>query len=432
MVKMLRKFMFAAVVFFLGGMVPALAAPGCAMGVYRAANGDGLVITRYDPPPAGLFYAFVDGRRGALADKDSPVRCNAGKVSAKTDGGGFVEWRKIAFRETPTHFRSDGLVLNGMLIEPEGASSKTPLVVFVHGSEKSGWVGKSAMPYLFAVQGMSAFVYDKRGTGGSQGVYTQNFDLLADDAAAALNEARRLAGPRHGRAGFFGGSQGGWIAPGAAKRAHADFVVVGFGLILTPLEEDSEQVFDELRRKGYGDDVIAQAREVTDAVDGVAASHFKSGYERLAAVKTKYAKAPWLHQINGEFTGDVLKTDEKTLRKEGAAKFDNVGIIWHYDAMGVMAGLDMPQLWVLAAEDRDAPNLLTQKRLKELTAAGKPIDVAIFPHTDHGIYEFTADAKGEREITRHPKAYYRLMGDWIKGALHLPYDPATLTINVGK
>jgi poly(3-hydroxybutyrate) depolymerase len=42
-----------------------------------------------------------------------------------------------------------------MLIEPESASSKTPLVVFVHGSEKTGWVGKSAMPYMFAAQGIS-------------------------------------------------------------------------------------------------------------------------------------------------------------------------------------------------------------------------------------------------------------------------------------
>src|SRR6185437_10111002 len=110
--------------------------------------------------------------------------------------------------------------------------------------------------------------------GSSEGEYTQNFELLADDAAAALDEGRRMAKDRYSRAGYFGGSQGGWVAPLAARRSPADFVAVGFGLVLSPQEEDQEQVAEELSEAGASADIKAKAREVTDATGAVIASHF--------------------------------------------------------------------------------------------------------------------------------------------------------------
>src|SRR3546814_11398744 len=82
----------------------------------------------------------------------------------------------------------------------------------VHGSERSSPIG-GIYGYAMAAQGISVFVYDKRGTGGSEGEYTQNFELLAADAAKALDTARGMTAGRPGRAGFFGGRQGGWVAP---------------------------------------------------------------------------------------------------------------------------------------------------------------------------------------------------------------------------
>src|SRR3546814_5378254 len=111
------------------------------------------------------------------------------------------------------------------------------------------WLSRLSLPsspigciyvYAMAAQGISVFVYDKRGTGGSEGEYTQNFELLAADAAKALDTARGMTAGRHGRAGFFGGSQGGRVAPLAAKRAKADFVAVGLGLGGPPTGEERE------------------------------------------------------------------------------------------------------------------------------------------------------------------------------------------------
>ena len=145
------------------------------------------------------------------------------------------------------------------------------------------------------------------------------------------------------------------VAPRAANDAGAQFVAVGFGLLIDPLEEDASQVAAELTEAGYGADVLKQAREITDATGNLMAEHFLKGYEQLAAVKARYGKAPWFAKIKGEFTGGLLALDEATLRREGAAKFDNLDLDWRYDAMGWMRKVKAPQLWVIAAEDREAP-----------------------------------------------------------------------------
>jgi pimeloyl-ACP methyl ester carboxylesterase len=94
---------------------------------------------------------------------------------------------------------------------------------------------------------VTVFTYDKRGTGQSSGFYTQNFELLADDAATAMAHAQVLARGRVTRSGYWGQSQGGWVAPLAATRSKVDFVAVGFGLVASPIDEDRDQMLLEVQ-----------------------------------------------------------------------------------------------------------------------------------------------------------------------------------------
>lgn len=64
-----------------------------------------------------------------------------------------------------------------------------------------------------------------------------------------MREARRLAGSRLSRIGYQGGSQGGWVAPIAANRAPVDFVIVCYGLAVSVIDEDQEEVEIEIREK---------------------------------------------------------------------------------------------------------------------------------------------------------------------------------------
>jgi pimeloyl-ACP methyl ester carboxylesterase len=323
---------------------------------------------------------------------------------------------------TEARFDSHGTELSGVLIEPP-APGPHPLVVMVHGSERYS-PRNSYYPYILAAYGLSVFAYDKRGTAGSDGEYTQNFELLADDAAAALKEARRLGGNRISRAGYFGGSQGGWVAPLAATRAPADFVAVGFGLIASPIEEDRDQVADDLREKGFGAQDTAEALKLAAAASTITASHFTNGFENFAALKRRYSTKPWFRAVKGEYTGAMLKLPESDLRRVGQALFDNVELIWDYDAPSVIQRLRVPLLWIFAEQDREAPPEVTFKRLAELRAQGADVAIYSFPHTDHGIYEFTQGADGSRTVTRLAPGYFQLLTDWIKGFVGGSYGAA--------
>jgi pimeloyl-ACP methyl ester carboxylesterase len=404
---------------------PAAAVGPCRPGVYGESPDAFVVIGSVVPAPAsGQRYLLRDGRRGSTGTVGSPVACDADVASVTMPEGDVRRWPRQDTRETDATFVSAATRLAGRLVEPAGEpDGARPLVVLVHGSEKTAAIG-SVYAWMLAAQGVSAFVYDKRGTGASAGDYTQNFELLADDAAAALREARRLAAGRFGRAGFFGGSQGGWVAPLAATRSPSDFVAVGFGLVVSPIEEDREQLLDEASQLKLGTADMRKIERLSRATATLVRSHFSTGYEALAQVRREIGGAPWAATIEGEYSGDMLRMSDGDLRRIGRARFDNLELIWDYDAAATLRRLKAPLLWVLAGEDREAPIEATRAILLRLEAAGHPIEAYVFPDTDHGMVEFKINADGSRTPTRITDGYLKLLADWIKGDLQGRYGRA--------
>jgi uncharacterized protein len=407
---------------FIAVSLPTGATAACKPGIYRASPKDFVVLGATATPPAtGQRYLLLDGSRGFTGAADSRVMCDSNVASVTPPGGTSQRWPRDDTRETDASFVSVATPLAGRLIEPSGAvDPKRPLVVLVHGSEKTPAL-ESIYAYMLAAQGVSVFVYDKRGTGASGGEYTQNFELLAEDAAAALKQARAMAAGRHSRAGYFGGSQGGWVAPLAATRSPADFVAVGFGLVVSPIEEDHEQLLEEAGRLGLGADDRAGIDQLSKATALLLTSHFARGYEELARVRKEIGNAPWAATIKGEHSGDMLRMSDADLRRIGRARFDNLELIWDYDAVTALRKLETPLLWVLAAEDREAPIAATRSILADLASQGKKIDVYLFPDTDHGMLEFRSNADGSRTATRITDGYLKLLADWIKRDVQGPY-----------
>jgi len=278
----------------------------------------------------------------------------------------------------------------------------------VHGSESTAAVDVSNRPFLMASQGIASFVFDKRGTGASAGVYTQDFEQLADDAAAAVREARRLSAGRVGRIGLAGFSQGGWVAPLAALKAAADFLVVGYGVIGTPVEQDQWQVDYQLRGLGYGEDVIVKARKLTALAGNVAASNFYHGMPQLLRTKDQYAGEPWLAKVDGQYSGELLRGEVERARSESPQ------VIWHYDSMAVLRQLAIPQLWVFAQDDSVAPSAPTIARLDAWRGSGKDIAIAVFPQSDHGIRSFSVMPDGSRKYLGYAAGYDQLLADWMR------------------
>lgn len=409
----------------------------CHIGSYRLTDGRLVDISAEDDHT--LRWQQFDGETGALhraasgewkstlgwTDRDDGKTvtfsaCKAGRI----DFAG-VSGRQIAFDVRNTTFKSHGTTLAGRLVMPKG-TGKVAVVVFVHGSEDISALDSWSLQRMLPAEGVGMFVYDKRGTGRSGGTYTQNFNLLADDAVAAVREARRLAGARLSRIGYHGTSQGGWVAPIAANRAPVDFVIVAYGLAVSVIAEDQEAVRLQLREKGYSAKDIADALIVAKAAEAVFVSDFKRGIDEFDEVRARYRSAPWFKDMQGDFIFLVLPKSKAQLRAM-APKFD-----WHtpfyFDPMQTLRDDKVPQLWVLGGEDYEAPSAETRRRLDSLIAQRRPFTIAYYPKAEHGIRLFETAADGSRIATRVAPGYYRMIRDFARdGRLHGSYGDAGLT-----
>jgi hypothetical protein len=346
--------------------------------------------------------------------------CNVGKI----DFDGTPGYR-VAFDVTNTTFSSHDTTLAGRLVMPRGKST-VPVVILLHGAERDSALIDYYLQRMLPAEGVAVFVYDKRGTGRSAGVYSQDFNLLADDAVTAMREARRLAGARAGRVGYQAGSQGGWVAPIAANRAPVNFVIVCFGLAVSVIDEDQQEVEIEMREKGHSPDDIAKALEVARAADTVIASGFTQGFKEFDAVRAKYRDAPWYKDLHGNFTYMLLPYSEAELRTM-APKF-NWGTPFHYDPMPTLRADTTPQLWISGGEDYEAPSADTSRRIKSLIADGQPFTLAVYPRAEHGMTLFETKADGTRLSTRYAPGYFAMIRDFARdGRLHGAYGDAEIT-----
>ena len=403
---------------------PADAADRCVVGTYLLENGTDIDIGPGDGEK--LRWRRKDGTTGELAkDKEgawissfgwtgrpdgkraSFASCTASQRTLTFDG---VAGKKLELKEIDTRFAGAGAILSGRLTLPPG-SGRIPIVVLVHGAERSSALDSYSLQRQFASEGIGVFAYDKRGTGISGGRYTQNYLLLANDAIAAMREAKRLAGTRTGRVGYQAGSQGGWVAPLAARIEPVDFLVVGFGLAVSPLDEDREAIAFDMERSGFDPEIKAKAMRVADAAAGILLSDFTEGYEALERVRREYSAEPWFKHVRGNVTWYLLATPVDEIRREGPRLL--AGIPMQYDPLPVLENLSVPQLWIFGGQDRDAPPGETLRRLSRLKTTGRPITTAVYPLADHGIYEYETRPDGERVPTRNPEGYFQMMRDYI-------------------
>jgi pimeloyl-ACP methyl ester carboxylesterase len=156
---------------------------------------------------------------------------------------------------------------------------------------------------------------------------------------------------------------------------------------------------------------MAKAMQVADASAGILLSDFRGGYDRLDALKAQYGKEAWFKHVHGDVTWALLAWPTEDLKQKGPILFDGAPL--QYDPMPVLRNLDTPQLWILGTEDADAPSAETRTRLQGLQKSGRPITLAVFPHAEHGIYEFETAADGSRLDTRNPEGYFAMMRDFI-------------------
>jgi dienelactone hydrolase len=411
----------------------------CHVGAYRLTDGRIIDIAPSNPNP--LRWRAFTGETGALLKNADGTWTSTFGWTKRRDGEtvsfsdcatgnvrfGGTNGHRIDFDVTETVFESHGTKLVGRLVLPKG-SAPASIAVLIHGSEDTSAIRFYPLQRLMPAEGVGAFVYDKRGTGASGGSYTQDFDLLADDAVTAMREARRLAGARAGRIGYQGGSEGGWVAPLAANRAKVDFVIVSFGLAVNVLQEDQEEVALEMSLKGHSAQETAKALEVARAAEAVAESRFTRGFAEFDAVRAKYKSESWYKDVHGDFTYLLLPYTDAQLHGDTPLKKMSAATPFRYDPMPTLRASTTPQLWVLGADDLEAPSAETSGRIKSLIGEGRPFTLAIYPGAEHGMTEFEIGLDGGRVDTRYAQDYFAMMRDFARdGRLQDAYGKSTIT-----
>lgn len=356
--------------------------------------------------PVALTYRFSRGPDGAIRT-----------LRIESTSGGVRRASRVRLRTRSVDVHSGDVRLRGRLVLPSSGEGPHPVVVYVHGSGRASAVDTRVLPYYWAANGIAGFVFDKRGTGESEGSYTQLFEVLASDVVAAadrIKEDPEIDARRVGLAGF---SQGGWVAPLAASRdSTIRYAFIGYGLAMPVAEEDRLEAPEKLRALGFEGEAIAEFEDLNAVLHEIARAGFpEAGWERLASKIEEYQGREWMAAIRETQTwaGQLLTMGLDRARQVVPQMFESF-IDPFYDPVPTLEVLEIPMMWVIAEEDIEAPPGPTIDVMKRLRDSGKPFELAVFPGTDHGMTTFEGLPSGGRIETGYAPGYYCTMMAWLR------------------
>jgi uncharacterized protein len=173
--------------------------------------------------------------------------------------------------------------LAGEILEPASAAVARPAMIFLVGSDASGYrsnysrLANEVLTPTFASLNATMLYFDKRGIGDSTGDWTTaGIEDRAADARAALAFLRARAGVDPNRLVVVGHSQGGWVVQLLA----ADLAEIAAGISLAgPTVSVEEQIVQDAREERLC------AGESRDAASAAAES-------QMAELKRQAATAP--------------------------------------------------------------------------------------------------------------------------------------------
>ena len=408
------------------------------VGAYRFRNGDYIVIDRFPNTQDTLWVTDVKSGQARTIFPRSETQFTGGPslyVTSPTrqtltfrDNGGHggvhvvdldVKGRQSGafatrsnIRQEEVTFKNGEVTLAGTLLLPAAPPSskvKRPALVFVHGSGAQSREMYWGLGYYYAARGFAVLAYDKRGVGKSTGNWREaTFQDLADDAVAGARflQARRDIAPN--QIGFWGQSQGGWIAPLAASRfPEAAFAVALSGGGLSPADTELFDSEFELTKAGY------TADEVKDAL----------AFQRL---KNEIIASPPSNDKWEEYTKMRLTAkDAKWFRHPGIDIFgpdkpDHPFWAWYrsfyfYDPLPTLQTMKAPLLAIYGELDTPEGVKANVRAISQIMnqAGRRDYTVKVYPNGSHNLMEVPPDNPKEWvRLKRFPPGFFETMVDW--------------------
>ena len=297
-------------------------------------------------------------------------------------------------------FLSRGTRLNGTLYYPLGQHPGTAVVVLHGASSPSQDLPlyehlKQILPPL----GVAVFVYDRR---SGEGQY--DFQVLAEDGLAARNA---LTGNPHvdgARIGYWGISQGGWLAlAAAAMDPKAAFAISVSAPLTTPDIQMNFAVENILRIHGYGPEEIAIALHARGAVDDYLRGRLdRASAERALDAARQRPSFPLIY-MDGTVGNPETSSWLKQMRFDPMAKLDKVSA---------------PVLMLYGQDDPWVPVRLSMDRLDRIAKQHPNVEAVVVAGADHTMM-LGVDPKDQVDSKFSPKeapdapAYFALLGAWL-------------------
>ena len=250
-------------------------------------------------------------------------------------------------------------------------------VVMVGGSDRADRTNGGyfdAYRATFAGRGLAGLWYDKRGVGESTGDFLAGtLDDLSGDAVAAHRHLTSVLGPAV-PVGFFGHSEGGWVAlRGCALANGAAFVVTNSCPGITPGLQDRHAIVEAMRRDEVPPARQAQALDLYDALMAAAAD--RREFHAVDGIVTASAGRELLES----YLGDV-----------GSAMWPLWSSKSSHDPLLDHAALTCPHLAVFGALDPMVPVAESIAAFaSSATAASRPagasVTIHVAPSADHRL-----------------------------------------------
>lgn len=270
-----------------------------------------------------------------------------------------------ALREEEVRFRNGDVELAGTLVLPAGAGPH-PAVVFLHGSGSEGRWASRFLARRLARDGIAALIYDKRGVGGSGGSWEESgIEDLAADAAAAVGFARTRAEIDPHRVGIHGHSQGGTIAPLAAVRSEADFVIGSAAAGVSMADVEAYSIGNSIGVSSLPPDEVALARDYVEAIVDVA--YRGAPREELEAAAARAEGYAW-------YFAPPRPDDPYWAFSRRFAEFDP--LLW-------WARIRVPVLLVYGSEDARVPAEVSRAAIVQALGDRAPVVTRVFEGADH-------------------------------------------------
>lgn len=256
--------------------------------------------------------------------------------------------------------------------------------------------------------GIAVLLYDRRGSGGSSGsLQDSDYETLASDAVAGQRALAAISRIDPNKIGFWGLSQGGWLALLAAGSSlNPAFAIVVSAPLVTPEKQMQFATANLLTIRGYSQsavkDMLAARKAWADYMHGTTTRD-------SAASALRYAETqPWFQLA---FLPKATELPPYRENNSWRRKMDT-------DPVVAVRKLNVPLLFLYGGADPWVPVAQSVDQLRILADLQPKIAYEVVPGAGHEMMFRTQenmdfDAKSMSEAFPQAPDYFMVLASWL-------------------